>query len=376
MKRIHYTKPSVGELELDYVTDAVRNGWGERCYDYIHRLQEAFAGYLGVDHAIATSSCTGALHLGLRALDIGPGDEVILADTNWIASAAPIFYVGATPVVVDVLADSWCLDPDAVRAAITPRTRAIIAVHLYGNLAALEALHAIADAHGLALIEDAAEALGSIYKGRMAGSLSTFSVFSFHGTKVMTTGEGGMLATDDAELARRVERLNNHGRAAGDMRQFWPSELGHKYKMSNLQAALGCAQLERIEELVQRKREIFARYRQHLTAQLPGARMNPEPEDCRNSYWMPTLVLPSDSPVAMPVVLERMRQAGIDARIFFQPLSDTPVFADLVNRPTPIAHDLATRSFNLPSYHDLSVEDQQHVITTVVAALRGETTSA
>jgi len=192
----------------------------------------------------------------------------------------------------------------------------------------------------------------------------------------MTTGEGGMLATDDAELARRVERLNNHGRAAGDMRQFWPSELGHKYKMSNLQAALGCAQLERIEELVQRKREIFARYRQHLTAQLPGARMNPEPEDCRNSYWMPTLVLPSDSPVAMPVVLERMRQAGIDARIFFQPLSDTPVFADLVNRPTPIAHDLATRSFNLPSYHDLSVEDQQHVITTVVAALRGETTSA
>lgn len=375
MKRIHYTKPSVGELELDYVTDAVRNGWGERCYDYIYRLQRDFAGYLGVAHAVATSSCTGALHLGLRALDIGPGDEVILADTNWIASAAPIFYVGATPVVVDVLADSWCLDPDAVRAAITPRTRAIIAVHLYGNLAALEELRALADAHGLALIEDAAEALGSVYKGRMAGSLSTFSVFSFHGTKVMTTGEGGMLASDDGELIRRVEQLNNHGRAAGDMRQFWPSELGHKYKMSNLQAALGCAQLERIEELVERKREIFARY-QELTRELPGARMNPQPEGCRNSYWMPTLVLPPDCQVSMPALLECMRQAGIDARVFFQPLSDTPVFAGLANRPTPIAHDLAGRALNLPSYHELSVEDQQHVIATVVAAVRGETESA
>src|ERR1043166_683697 len=131
MSRVLYTKPSIGELELEYVTDAVRSGWGAQCYDYISRFEHAFATYLGVKHAVATSSCTGALHLGLRALDIGAGDEIILADINWIASAAPVFYVGATPVVVDVLQDSWCLDPRAVAEAMTPRTKAIIAVHLY-----------------------------------------------------------------------------------------------------------------------------------------------------------------------------------------------------------------------------------------------------
>lgn len=369
MSKIYYTKPSIGEREVEYVLDAVRNGWGEHCYDYITRFERDFAAYLGVPHALATSSCTGALHLGLRALDIGPGDEVILADINWIASAAPVFYVGATPVLVDVLEDSWCLDPAAVERAITPKTRAIIAVHLYGNLAALAELQALAERHGLALIEDAAEALGSEYRGRKAGSLSTFSVFSFHGTKVMTTGEGGMLVTHDEALLKRAQQLNNHGRAAGDMRQFWPSELGHKYKISNLQAALGCAQLERLDEMVARKREIFAVYREQLLPALPGAAMNPEASDCRNSYWMPTLVLPEAQAERRDQVLEAMRQAGIDARIFFQPLSATPVFEAVVCGPTPRAHDLARRAFNLPSYHDMSAEDQQRVVQAILAGL-------
>lgn len=370
MSKIYYTKPSIGEREVEYVLDAVRNGWGEYCYDYITRFEREFAAYLGVPHALATSSCTGALHLGLRALDIGPGDEVILADINWIASAAPVFYVGATPVLVDVREDSWCLDPAAVERAITPKTRAIIAVHLYGNLAALAELQALAERHGLALIEDAAEALGSKYQGRKAGSLSNFSVFSFHGTKVMTTGEGGMLATHDQTLLKRAQQLNNHGRAGGDMRQFWPSELGHKYKISNLQAALGCAQLERLDELVARKREIFQRYQAQLLAELPDARMNPQPEGTFNSYWMPTLVLPRRQAEQRDAVLEAMRQAAIDARIFFQPLSDTPVFAGLPAVPTPRAHDLARRAFNLPSYHELSPDDQQRVIDIILQSLR------
>ncbi|WP_394233861.1 DegT/DnrJ/EryC1/StrS family aminotransferase [Pseudomonas anguilliseptica] len=370
MSKIHYTKPSIGDREVEYVLDAARNGWGEHCYDYINRFEREFAAYLNVPYAHATSSCTGALHLGLRALDIGSGDEVILADINWIASAAPVFYVGATPVLVDVLEDSWCLDPAAVERAITPRTRAIIAVHLYGNLAALEQLQALAARHGLALIEDAAEALGSEWRGQKAGSCSTFSVFSFHGTKVMTTGEGGMLATRDEALLKRVQQLNNHGRAAGDMRQFWPSELGHKYKISNLQAALGCAQLERIEGLVARKREIFALYQERLLAAIPGARMNPEAADCRNSYWMPTLVLPSELAGQRDRVLMHMGQAGIDARIFFQPLSDTPVFANLPPVSTPRAHDLALRAFNLPSYHDLVAVDQQRVVDAILKGLQ------
>jgi len=370
MSRVLYTKPSIGELELEYVTDAVRSGWGDHCYDYIKRFQTAFASYLGVRHAIATSSCTGALHLGLRALGIGAGDEVILGDINWIASAAPIFYVGATPVVVDVLQDSWCVDPEAVSRAITRKTKAIIAVHLYGNLAAIDELKALAEAHGLTLIEDAAEALGSEYKGRKAGSMSTLSVFSFHGTKAMTTGEGGMLATNDEGVRCRVEQLNNHGRAANDMRQFWPSELGHKYKMSNLQAALGCAQLERLDELVARKREIFFRYREVFAAALPEVAMNPEPTATINSYWMPTIVLTPDQATRRDAVLEHMRKSGIDARVFFPPLSDTPVCAQTRRAPTPRAHDLSRRAFNLPSYHEMSDSDQQRVIDSVLYGLR------
>ena len=370
LSKIHYAKPSIGEREFEYVMDAVQNGWGERCYDYIKRFERDFAAYIGVNHAIATSSCTGALHLGLRALNIGAGDEVILADINWIASAAPIFYVGATPVPVDVLDDSWCLDPEAVARAITPKTKAIIAVHLYGNLAAMDELNALASRHGVTLIEDAAEALGSEDKGRKAGSMSTFSVFSFHGTKAMTTGEGGMLATNDESIRRRVEQLNNHGRAANDMRQFWPSELGHKYKISNLQAALGCAQLERAQELISRKREIFHLYRNALAAALPNIQMNPEPGGTYNSYWMPTVVLPEELASRRDTVLGSMRKAGIDARVFFPCLSDTPVFEHLPRVPTPRAHNLAPRSFNLPSYHEMTVSDQKRVVEAVLQSLR------
>ena len=236
--RIYYTKPSITEREIRYAADAVTHGWGERCYEYIARFEQLFKLHLGVRHAIATSSGTGALHLGMAALNIGLGDEVILADINWIASAAPIIHLGAKPVLVDVLPDTWCLDPAAVEAAITPRTKAILAVHLYGNLCDMDALAAIAQKHGLHLIEDAAEAVGSIWHDRRAGSMGTFGAFSFHGTKTITTGEGGIFVTDDDALYEHVLTLSNHGRARGEKRQFWPECVGYKYKMSNVQAAI------------------------------------------------------------------------------------------------------------------------------------------
>ena len=167
--RIYYTKPSITELEVTYATDAARNGWGEHCYDYIIRFEEAFRAHMGAQYAIATSSCTGALHMGLAALGIGPGDEVIMADTNWIATAAPIVHLGAKPVFVDILPDSWCIDPDLAEAAITPRTKAIIAVHLYGNLCDMDRLLAIGQQHDIPVIEDAAEAIGSRWHGKRAG---------------------------------------------------------------------------------------------------------------------------------------------------------------------------------------------------------------
>jgi perosamine synthetase len=366
MSKIHYTRPSITELEVRYATDAAANGWGERCYEYIGKFEAAFAQHLGVDHAIATSSCTGAMHMGLAALGVGPGDEVICADINWIASAAPVTYLGATPVLVDVLRDTWCLDPAAVEAAITPRTKAIIAVHLYGNLCDLDALIAIGERHGVSVIEDAAEAIGSVWKGRRAGSIARFGTFSFHGTKTVTTGEGGMFVTNDDDLYERVLTLSNHGRSSRQSRQFWPDMIGFKYKMSNLQAAIGLAQVERIDELIAEKRRVFKQY-EAAFADMPVA-MNPEPPGTTNGYWMPTIVVDASVPFDREALLGEFKANEIDGRVFFWPLSMLPSFPE---RPeNVVAQGLYARAINLPSYHDLETQNVQRVAAIVERILR------
>jgi perosamine synthetase len=363
--RIAYTKPSITTREVSYAADAARNGWGERCYDYIHQFEAAFATHLGVKHAITTSSCTGALHMGMAALGIGPGDEVILAETNWIASVSPIVHLGATPVFVDIEPDAWCLSPEKVEAAITPRTRAILAVHIYGNLCDMDALEALARKHGLYLIEDAAEALGSMHRGRRAGSIGTFSAFSFHGTKTVTTGEGGMFATNDDALYEHVLTLSNHGRARGQVKQFWPDMVGFKYKMSNIQAAIGLAQIERIEELTARKRAILAGYKAAL-ADLQCIAMNPEPPGTLNGAWMPTVVFDRESGVTREAMQAAFAAANIDARVFFHPLSSLPMFTPITSNE--LAYDIPKRAFNLPSFHDIT-EDEIARVTDVLRTL-------
>jgi perosamine synthetase len=360
--RVLYTKPSITALEVGYATDAAANGWGERCYDYLLRFEKGFAGHLGVAHAVATSSCTGALHMGMAAMGIGAGDEVIMADTNWVASAAPIVHLGAKPVFVDILPDSWCLDPAAVARAITPRTRAILAVHLYGNVCDMDALLKIGQRHGIPVIEDAAEAIGSQIGGRRAGSLGLFGSFSFHGTKTLTTGEGGMFVTSDAALYERVLTLSNHGRARGQKKQFWPDVVGYKYKMSNLQAAIGCGQLERIEALILRKREILAAYRAAL-GHVPGLHLNPEPAGCVNGAWMPTVVFDERLGVTREALQAAFAAENIDARVFFHPLSSLPMFADQPENRW--AWSIPTRAINLPSFHDMTSQEQERVIAVV-----------
>ena len=352
--RIHYTKPSITELEVRYATDAAANGWGDHCYDYINRFEAAFKQHLGVQYAIATSSCTGALHMGMAALDIGSGDEVIMADTNWIATATPIVHLGAKPIFVDILPDSWCIDPDKAEAAITSQTKAIVAVHLYGNLCEMDKLLAIGEKHGIPVIEDAAEAIGSVYHGKRAGSMGKFGAFSFHGTKTLTTGEGGIFVTNDPELYERVFTLSNHGRARGQTKQFWPDMVGFKYKMSNIQAAIGCAQLERIEELTQRKREILSYYREGL-ALLPRVSINPEPVGTVNGAWMPTVVFATETGVTREILQAAFAAENIDARVFFHPLSSLPMFEE--NRANQWAWDIPKRAINLPSFADIDIEE-------------------
>jgi perosamine synthetase len=298
----------------------------------------------------------------MAALGIGPGDEVILADTNWIATASPIVHLGAKPVFVDILSDSWCLDPELVEKAITPQTKAIVAVHLYGNLCDMDKLLAIGTKYRIPIIEDAAEAIGSIYHGRRAGSMGKFGTFSFHGTKTITTGEGGIFVTNDEDLYEQVLMLSNHGRSRHQTKQFWPDAVGFKFKMSNIQAAIGCAQLERIEELITRKHEIFVSYREQL-GNIPGLILNPEPKGIINGAWMPTVVFDLILGINQEAILRAFTSENIDARVFFWPLSSLPMFED--NKLNLNAWDIPTRAINLPSYNDLTDKDMRRVIAVI-----------
>ncbi len=360
--RIYYTKPSITEREVELATDAVRNGWGEKCYEYIERFESLFKDYTGAKYAIATSSCTGALHMGMAALDIGPGDEVILADTNWIATAAPITYLGASPVFVDILPDTWCIDPKKIEAAITKKTKAIIAVHLYGNLCEMDQLLKIGEKYNIPVIEDSAEAIGSFWQGTHTGAMGKFGTFSFHGTKMMTTGEGGMFITNNVALYEKVLTLSNHGRSRSQKKQFWPDMIGFKYKISNMQAAIGCAQLERINELVEKKKLIFLYYKDKLN-KINGIQMNLQQKGNINSYWMPTIVFDDALGVTREMLISSFKKENIDARVFFWPLSTLEFFS--YNLSNVVARDIPNRAINLPSYHDMSFEEQNRVIETV-----------
>ncbi|WP_428024396.1 DegT/DnrJ/EryC1/StrS family aminotransferase [Arcobacter sp.] len=364
MKKIHYTKPSITDLEIKYATDAATNGWGEKCYDYIYKFEDLFKKHLNIKYAMATSSCTGAMHIGLSALGISYEDEVILADINWIASAAPITYLGAKPVFIDILPDTWCIDPSKIEEAITPKTKAIIAVHIYGNLCEMDTIMKIAKKHNLYVIEDAAEAIGSIYKGKKAGSIADFGVFSFHGTKTITTGEGGMFVTNNKNLYEKVNILNSHGRNPKNPKQFWAETMGFKYKMSNIQAAIGCAQMERIDELILRKREIFFEYHNKLS-KIDGLTMNPIPKDenTQYGYWMPTVIFDKKLRFDRDMLLHIFKNNNIDGRVFFYPLSSLPIFDE--KKENQLSYFIFERGINLPSYHEIG-KNQLYKTTKII----------
>lgn len=363
-ERIFYVKPSITQREIEAAGFAALDGWGSNSNLYIDKFEKIFAEVIGVPFAIATSSCTGALELGLAALGIGPGDEVILADTNWVATLAPIVHRGATPVFVDILCDTWCLDPNQVAASITPKTKAIVATHLYGNLADLDRLSAIAKKFNLYLIEDSAEAIGSFYHGAHAGTIGDFGVFSFHGSKTVTTGEGGMLVTSDVNLAKRVRQLNNHGRSTEEKKQFFSAELGYKFKMSNLQAAIGVAQMERFDELVFRKREILDIYRERLS-EFEAIQINPIQPGCTSGAWMPNVTFSKDSRVTRELLMDAFRRDNIDARVFFWPLTSMNLHG-ISQRVSPNSDSIASRSINLPSYHDMNSVEIDRVVNVLV----------
>ncbi len=363
--------PWITRKEIDAVADAAERGWYASAGEYPSRFEQAFARYVGRRFAVTLPSCTSAIHLALAAWGVGPGDEVVVPDLTWIASSAPVTYVGARPVFADVDARSWCLSPESFESILTPRTRVVIAVDLYGHVFDADKIVPVAKKRGIRVLEDAAQAVGSEYGGRKAGAFGDAGVFSFHGSKTLTTGEGGMLVTDDPALHERVMRLRDHGRAPGD-RMFRNLEVGFKYKMSALQAALGLAQLERVDELVGKKREIHSWYHEDL-AGLDGVVLNAEAPATKNSYWMTTAVWDVQGP-AKEDVMARLAEKGVDSRPFFHPLSSLPAYADApeasgARERNRTAYRVSARGMNLPSPLNLTRAQARRASTAFKEAL-------
>lgn len=360
--------PSVSSREVSYSTDAARTGWNSKWGDYLKKFEQHACDYLGVRYAITTSSCTGALHLSLLAAGIGPGDEVIVPEISWIATASAIRYVGARPVFADVRYDSMCLDANDFKAKITSKTKAVIPVHLYGQSAPMTEITAIAQEHGLKIIEDAAPALGTTCDGKLAGTWGDAGCFSFQGAKLAVTGEGGLLVTNSEEVYQRAMKLWDHGRRPGS---FQIDKVGWKYKMSNLQAAFGLAQLERIEQLIRCKRQVFAWYEEMLDG-VSGIELMREPAGTHSIYWMSNILVDPDCGVTREQLTDQLKQRKIDTRPVFSPMSTFPIWDEPQQTTGRVAADISQRGINLPSGVCLTYKQVARVCYELKQVLRSK----
>jgi perosamine synthetase len=346
-------QPWITEKERRYVDEAMTSTWISSKGAFLDRFERDFPAYIGAEHGIAAANGTVALHLAMAALGIGPGDEVIVPALTYVASVNAISYTGAAPVFVDSDPDRWNIAPDLVERAITPRTKAIEVVHLYGYPADLDPILDIASRHGLAVVEDAAEAHGAEYKGRRVGSLGSVGVFSFFGNKIVTTGEGGMLVTSDDALAERARHLRGQGVSA--TRTYWHDVIGFNYRMTNVAAAIGCAQLERVEETLDAKRRLAALYRQHLDG-IDGVAFQADPPWARPVYWMICILV---DPRLRDPLMAFLAGEGVETRPFFYPAHTLPMYT--TGERFPEAERLGSSGINLPSYPTLEPDEVERV---------------
>ena len=363
-RRIPIGEPSLAGNELKYVTECVTTGWISSQGSFVRRFEEMLAKRLGVEHALAVSNGTVAIHLALVALGIGPGDEVIVPDLTFAATINSVIHAGATPVLVDVDPATWNLDPAATAAAITPRTRAIMPVHLYGQPADMDAIGALAAKHGLVVVEDAAEAIGALHHGRPCGTLGDAGTFSFFSNKVITTGEGGAVVFRSKEVWERAKRLRDHGMRP--TKRYWHDEVGFNYRLTNLQAAIGCAQLERFDEFIARKLALAARYRDRL-AGVAGIELPAEIPGLRNSHWMMSAIAdPAATGMERDELMARLGEAGIETRPLFYPLHEMPPYrAHAGNREFPATTRLSAHGLSLPSGVTLTDGEIDYVCATI-----------
>lgn len=359
--RIPVYQPSLTGKEKQYVNDCLDSTWISSKGKYISLFEQSFSNYIDIKHSTTVSNGTVAIHLALITLGIGPGDEVIVPTLTYIASVNAIMYTGATPVFVDSVESTWQIDPEDVEKKITPKTKAIMAVHLYGHPCDMDALQAIAKKYGLFLIEDCAEAIGTKYKGKHVGTFGDISTFSFFGNKTITTGEGGMVVTNDETLYDRAVHFKGQGLAK--YREYWHDVVGYNYRMTNICAAIGLAQLEQVGDFLAQKRQVVDWYIKYLDGQVA---FHKETGDVYHSYWMFTILV-KDS-VQRDHVRKALADQGVETRPMFYPVHTMPMYSTRFQKH-PIAEGIAWKGINLPSFPALTEEQVKSICSIIINAL-------
>lgn len=363
-KFIPIAEPSITEKEIEYVTDAVKSGWVSSLGEYLSKFEKKFAEYTGVKYALSITNGTAALHLALLSLGIKRGDEVIVPDLTFVATANAVTYAGAKPVFADIALDIWCIDPEDIKRKVTSKTKGVIPVHLYGHPADMDTINQIASERGLYIIEDAAEAHGAEYKGKKVGSFADCGIFSFYGNKIITTGEGGMITTNNKRVYEKAKFLRDH--AMSRDKKYWHTKIGYNYRMTNLQAALGLAQLERIDKLIEKKRQIHSWYKGFLSD--VEVKLNPEDERAKNVYWMVCLILNSNFAISKDELMIKLKEKNIDTRPFFYPISKMPMYND--GKINPVAYEISKKGLILPSGTNLKKNEVKWITENIKKILK------
>lgn len=364
-RRMHIpvAKPSLSDKELQYVSECILTGWISSAGKFVARFEKALADFCGTRYSVATSSGTAALHLALLGLDINSGDEVIVPSLTFIATANAVTYTGAKPVFVDSEPETWNIDPNKIEEAITPRTKAIIPVHLYGHPANMDPILEIASRHGLAVIEDAAEAHGARYKDRCVGSIGDIGIFSFYGNKIVTTGEGGMVVTDKPDIAEKIRILRDHGMSLE--RRYWHPAMGYNYRLTNLQAAVGVAQMEKVDDILKAKRRIAQIYNKGLQ-NVPGIFLRPDASWASSVCWLYSVLVDHQGfGATRDEIMAALQAKGIETRPLFPPAHIQPIYN--TGQSLPVAEWLANAGLSLPSAVGLQQDEINRVIDTIVA---------
>ena len=339
-------EPEITKQDINLINDAASSGWVSSLGKYINEFEKEFAKYCGTKYALTTANGTVALHLVLESYGIGKGDEVIIPDLTFIATANAVSYTGAIPIPVDIDKNSLCINPKKIEETINNRTKAIIPVHLYGHPAAMVEINKIAGKYNLIVIEDAAEAHGAQIGTQKVGSFGDGAIFSFYGNKIITTGEGGMVTTNDKSLYDKAKELRDH--AMSKEKRYWHTRIGYNYRMTNLQAALGLAQLSRIDNIIKRKNQIFKLYKEYLEP-IEELEVNYTNPDYKNVYWMICVNYRNWDENSRDHFIVKLKEQGIDTRPYFYPISDMPMYKNNAVEYTSVCHDIYKQGVNLPS---------------------------